>query len=384
LARRSYVGGAAANVAYIDSGRGPSGGLSPSRGAVTAVFKSKVPEELPAEERHLQRMATLGTLASGLGHDLRNLVMPVLLRLDVVTASNELPEKARNDLASIRQSILRLQRLAGGLRLLSTDPFDQRDEAQLTTLHDWWEDLQPIVVDALPRHSVVDAKISTDLPVVAVPPGTLAQILINLVMNSRQAMERTPAPRLALMGRTEPGRVLLDVEDNGAGMDSETRRRCFEPYFTTRARGYATGLGLSTGRALIKQYGGDLILGTEREGGTTFTLSMPIRVQAAAGQTGSARRVRLLIRDPRQLAMLRLLIRHRGMEELPATAMDGADLTICDVDALPLVVGGEHSSATSGGAGSIIAIGTPKADAAPDSVRWVDPRDFSVLDDVLH
>ena len=115
-------------------------------------------------------MATLGTLASGLGHDLRNLVMPVLLRLDVVTASNDLPEKARNDLASIRQSILRLQRLAGGLRLLSSDPFDQRDESQLTSLHDWWLDLQPIVVDALPPHSIVEAEISSELPRVAIPP----------------------------------------------------------------------------------------------------------------------------------------------------------------------------------------------------------------------
>jgi signal transduction histidine kinase len=351
------------------------------------VFKSIVPDDLPAEERHLQRlqrMATLGTLASGLGHDLRNLVMPVLLRLDVVSATADLPEKARTDLASIRQSILRLQRLAGGLRLLSSDPYDQRDEAQLTRLHEWWEDLQPIVVDALPPHSVVDAEIATDLPVVAVPPGTLAQILINLVMNSRQAMERTLAPRLSLTTRTEASRVLLDVEDNGSGMDSETRRRCFEPYFTTRARGYATGLGLSTGRALLNRYGGDLQLGVEHEVGTTFTLSMPVRPAVPAGQNGTTRRVRLLIRDPRQLALLRLLIRHRGLEELPPTAMESADLTICDVDALPLVTGTESSSASIGGTGSIIAIGTPKETAVPDAIRWVDPRDFSVLDDVLH
>ena len=122
------------------------------------VFKSTVSDDLPVEERHLQRlqrMATLGTLASGLGHDLRNLVMPVLLRLDVVAATTDLPEKARMDLASIRQSILRLQRLAGGLRLLATDPFDQRDESQITKLHDWWADLQPIVVDALPPHAIL-------------------------------------------------------------------------------------------------------------------------------------------------------------------------------------------------------------------------------------
>ena len=347
------------------------------------MFKSTVPDDIPAEERHLQRlqrMATLGTLASGLGHDLRNLIMPVLLRLDVVTASNDLSEKARSDLASIRQSMLRLQRLAGGLRLLASDPFDQRDEAQLTTLPDWWADLQPIVHDALPPHTVVQADIAENLPVVAVPPGTLAQILINLIMNSRQAMEHTAMPRLSLAGRVEGARVLLDVEDNGIGMDSETRRRCFEPYFTTRARGYATGLGLSTGRALVNRYGGDLLLGPEQESGTTFTLAMPIRVPAPAGHDGTARRVRLLIRDPRQLAMLRMLIRHRGLVEIPASTTEGVDLTICDVESLPSVVGDESTS-TRGG--SVIAIGTPRADTPPEHVRWVDPRDFSVLDDVL-
>lgn len=328
-------------------------------------------------------MATLGTLASGLGHDLRNLVMPVLLRLDVVAASNELPEKARTDLASIRQSILRLQRLAGGLRLLSSDPFDQRDEAQLTTLGEWWQDLQPIVTDALPPHSVVEASIGTDLPVVAVPPGILAQILINLVMNSRQAMERTASPRLALSTRVEQARVMLDVEDNGSGMDADTRRRCFEPYFTTRARGYATGLGLSTGRALLNRYGGDLVLGPEPNVGTVFTLVMPVRVAAPAGENGKHRRVRLMIHDPRQLAMLRLLIRHRGLEELPSHTTEPADLTICDVDALPSVIG-THPASTTHLAGSIIAIGTPKSDTTPDTVRWVDPGDFSILDDVLH
>lgn len=328
-------------------------------------------------------MATLGTLAAGLGHDLRNLVMPVLLRLDVVAASPDLPEKARTDLASIRQSILRLQRLAGGLRLLSSDPFDQRDEAQLTTLHDWWDDLHPIVVDALAPHSIVEASIAPDIPTVAVPPGTLAQIFINLVMNARQAMERTPSPRLTITARSEAALVLMDVADNGAGMDAETRRRCFEPYFTTRARGYATGLGLSTGRALLNRYGGDLQLGEEQDVGTVFTMAMPTRVQQQESANGTQRRVKLLVQDPRQLAMLRLLIRNRGLEEVASTATETADVTICDVDALQSMVGGEPASTTHA-TGSIIALGSSSASPAPNSVLWVDPGDFSILDDVLH
>jgi hypothetical protein len=220
--------------------------------------------------------------------------------------------------------------------------------------------------------------------VVAIPPGTLAQVLINLVMNSRQAMERTSHPKVVLAARQEDGRVLLDVTDNGSGMDDETRRRCFEPYFTTRARGYATGLGLSTGRALLNGYGGDLQLGPEQDAGTTFTMSLPTRMPARVNNNGTAaRRVRLLVRDPRQLAMLRLLIRHRGLEEMPASTTDRADLTICDVDELPVLLGDE-TRASGSTPGNIIAIGTPRADISPASIRFVDPRDFSLLDDVLH
>jgi hypothetical protein len=195
-------------------------------------------------------------------------------------------------------------------------------------------------------------------------------------MNSRQAMEHTRSPRLVLGARVEPGRVMLDVEDNGSGMDEETRRRCFEPYFTTRARGYATGLGLSTGRALLNRYGGDLMLGPEPEVGTVFTLSMPARVQATVGTNGKHRRVRLLLHDPRQLAMLRLLIRHRGLEELSSTSTETADLTICDAESV--------TGAVSANGGNIIAIGTPRSVPTTDSVRWVDPKDFTILDDVLH
>ena len=79
--------------------------------------------------------------------------------------------------------------------------------------------------------------------------------------------------------------------------------------------------------------------------------------------------------------MLRLLIRHRGFEELSPTAMDSADVTICDMDALPLVLRGTTSEEE---LARVIAIGSPRPDSVPDAVRWVDPKDFSVLDDVLH
>ena len=177
--------------------------------------------------------------------------------------------------------------------------------------------------------------------------------------------------------------MLLDVDRQRR--QAWTTKRGVGASSRTSPRGraaYATGLGLSTGRALLNGYGGDLILGDEQESGTTFTLSMPTRVPMHVQRAGT-RRVRLLVRDPRQLAMLRLLIRHRGLEELAPSSTDTADLTICDVDELPSLLGAESGTASTVPAASLRSA-PHRADMPPASVRWVDPRDFSLLDDVLH
>lgn len=340
------------------------------------------------QERHLQRlqrMAMLGTLAAGLGHDLRNLIMPVLLRLDVLADRRDLPEAARADLAGIRVSIAHLQKLAGGLRLLSSDPFAQRDAVQYTRLAEWWTEVMPLVHDALSPETKLTASFAATLPPVAIPPGTLAQVVVNLVLNARKAMEGTESPALSITSAFVDGHVCMEVTDNGAGMDAETRRRCFEPYFTTRPREYATGLGLSTCRALMQRFGGDVNVSTTAEPGATFSLTLPIHPSARHDEEPAwqARRVHVTLRDPRQRALVRLMLSQRGMKEWkPGAEAEPASHVVCDADAIDDVLS-QHRAEPSSGALRVIAIGTPSGRTSPEDVVWIEPSRLSILADVL-
>ncbi len=334
-------------------------------------------------------MAMLGTLASGIGHDLRNLVMPILLRLDVLTASPDIPERSRAELASIRDIVTHLQRLAGGLRLLSSDPYQQRNEAQFTQLTEWWREVHAIVVDALRPNTKLTAEFADTLPAVAIPPDVLAQVVVNVVMNARRALEDTKNPTLEIRARMNELCVFIDIRDNGRGMDEETRRRCFEPYFTTRVREFATGLGLSTGRALVKRYGGDLTLAADTQQGATFTVHVPILRAAAAAGGSIKRRVLIDVQDPRLRALLRLIVTNRGFEDVSSgqssnrvrdssLESQSVEFAICDSASLPRFL--EHSDDA---AHQIIAIGVPQKNVGRQGVLWVDAQDLSRLTDLL-
>ena len=330
---------------------------------------------------HLQRMANLGTLAGGLGHDLRNLVMPILLRLDALTFASGLSESTRADLAGIRHSITHIRRLSEGLRLLSSDPLDQRREPQRTDLHDWWTDLRAVVSDTLSPGAELSATVPAGLPRVCMPPAVLAQVVVNIMMNARRALLDTAAPCVTIVARAEPGAVVLSIHDNGVGMDAETRRRCFDAYFTTHPREFSSGLGLSMSRGLMHRYGGDLTLELGVGAGATFLVRM---VTDARDATMPPRRVRLDIRDPRRRMMVQLLVdggpRHVTRVDLP----ESADMVICDAEAVSALMTSPPDGAADATGPLVIVIGDQSERfALPAHVQWIDINALHLLEPLL-
>lgn len=338
--------------------------------------------------QNLQRLAMVGTLASGLGHDLRNVVMPVLLRLDVLSVSPSIPDSARGDLAAIRQSVLHLQRLAGGLRLLSSDPRES-SEVQFTRLGAWWEEVCPLVADALAANTKLEQHVPSDLPNVRVPPSALAQVMMNLAMNARRAMEELERPVLRIAASVVGDTVQIEVSDNGRGMDEETREQCFDPFFTTRPREQSTGLGLSTARGLMKQYGGDLTVDETAGNGSTFVMHLP--VQSSVPQEGDRgeRTIRFVVADSRQLAVLRLIARQRGLREWSSTDARPADVVVGAPASLAAlrkegVAGAQRSDRNGGIQAQLIAIGTPgEGSGELEGAHWIDGRDLSAFGELL-
>ncbi|HEY6948306.1 MAG TPA: ATP-binding protein, partial [Gemmatimonadales bacterium] len=245
-----------------------------------------------AEEqlRQAQKMESVGRLAAGIAHDFNNLLTVINGVAELALA--EVPEGAplREDLAIIRDAGARAAGLTGQLLAFSRRQVLRPEVMNLNTLVGEAENLLRRV---LGEDIQVVTRLDPDLAVVSVDPGQFHQVVMNLAVNSRDAMPtggvltvetrnvRIEEARAAHSG-VPPGRyVELSFSDTGAGMDPATKQRLFDPFFTTKEPGKGTGLGLATVHGIVKQTGGEIQVRSEVGKGTTFTIYLPIADQGA-------------------------------------------------------------------------------------------------------
>jgi signal transduction histidine kinase/PAS domain-containing protein len=236
--------------------------------------------ELETSHEKLRRselLASVGTLAAGLGHDMTNVLFPLRCRLDVLDW-DELPEDASKALESVARSVDYLQQLGKALRELVQCPDEDVPHQQVaTTLTSWWGQAAPIFEQAVPRRIALEEDLEPDLPDLAVPPYRLTQAVLNLVMNSSDAMP--DGGRVRVWARNSDDRfVEVGVTDDGPGMDADVRAHAFEPFFTTKPRGLGTGLGLSLVHRTVLACRGEITINSEPGAGTTIVMRLPLAV----------------------------------------------------------------------------------------------------------
>jgi PAS domain S-box-containing protein len=231
--------------------------------------------------RRSERLAAVGTLAAGIGHDLANLLLPIRARVESLRRL-QLAVAARGDLEAVDAAMDHLQRLSAGMRLLALDPALEAASAHVESLHEWWQEAEGVLRSSLPRHVRIEAAILPGTPGVRMPRHRLTQVVFNLVQNAGEAMARQAegVVRIAAAPATD-GRILLTVGDTGPGMSPQVLERCFEPYFSTKGRVIATGMGLSLVRGLVEAAGGSILVRSEEGHGATFDILLP---EAAAQQ----------------------------------------------------------------------------------------------------
>lgn len=282
--------------------------------------------------RLADRLASIGTLAAGLGHDMANILLPLRCRLDVLDAA-QLPEPLHEHFDAVRKSADYLQELADGLHLLSLDPEDAEASSEGTDLVAWWAQLGPLLARGLPRHVALTTSLPEDLPYAAVPPHRLTQAVLNLVVNAGEAVGEDG--RVLVWAESVDGgsRVRLGVTDNGVGMTPEVRRRAFDPFFTTKKRGLGTGLGLSLVQGVARSAAGDVAIESEPGRGTTVRITLPTRPPSMAAEGGETPlRATVALLDPRIATLVSSLLETAGFEVQldPGAGPDGSDLWVTD------------------------------------------------------
>jgi signal transduction histidine kinase len=246
-------------------------GLADARATERTEELEKTAERLRLSER----MASLGTLTAGLGHDMGNLLLPLDVRLELLLRA-DLPLELHEHVVGIQKCARYLQRLSKGLRLLATDPAGARMEAS-TELRTWWNDAGMILKDVLPRSVEFEHRLPDYECWIAMGRTALTQAVFNLVQNAGDALRERGTGCVHVSAESEPegAWVTLSVTDDGPGMTAEVLRRCIEPYFSTKSRAVATGMGLPFVHGLVTAAGGRIQVDSTRGGGTTIRLTLP-------------------------------------------------------------------------------------------------------------
>lgn len=270
--------------------------------------------------RLADRLASIGTLAAGLGHDMDNVLFPTRCRLDALEASSELPERMRNEVRAIRHSISYLQRLTDSLRLFALDPDDPNTLHGVTEIQSWWEQVHPLLSRTVPKNVKLSWNIKRDIPAVAVAPHQLTQAVLNLVVNAGEALEdgqNDGYVRFWVEAFEDRRFVLIGVTDNGCGMTDEVKKHALEPFFTHKTRELSTGLGLSMVHGVAKSAGGSVEINSTVGEGTTIIMTLPaIASQERDGGEDSDSRetitAAVTIKDPRIGAYTTALLKSLG------------------------------------------------------------------------
>jgi PAS domain S-box-containing protein len=307
---------------------------------VTSLRDITVRKRLEEEIRRVMRMEAVGRLAGGVAHDFNNLLTVIL---SVVKVMAEAPRSSADltDLGQIEAAADRAAQLTSHLLAFARK---QITEPKVIDLNALITGIDALLRRVIGEHIALKTVCSQGLGAVRADPTQIEQVVMNLAINARDAMESGGTVTIetsnvelgvdyaATHPEVAPGEyVMIGVSDTGSGMDAATLARVFEPFFTTKAQGRGSGLGLATCYGIVKQCGGSIWAYSEVGHGTTFKVYLP-RVRAALSAEQPQRSVVspegdetvLLVEDDKLVRRIasRILTSHGYRVHV---AVDGAD-----------------------------------------------------------
>jgi len=246
---------------------------------------------LEAQLAQSQKLEAIGALAGGVAHDFNNLLTVINGNAEMALLKIDDKERLRHYIAAIQQTGERARNLTGQLLAFSRKQICQPEILDMNAAI--------VSIDKMARRLIgedieIETSLAVNLPRIKADNTQLEQILVNLLVNARDALHEVKTPDFHKKITVETGTAYLDLDytvkhpgsrrglnvffsvaDNGAGMDEQTQRRIFEPFFTTKEKHKGTGLGLSTVYGIVKQNSGSVTVYSEPGRGTTIRIYWP-------------------------------------------------------------------------------------------------------------
>ncbi len=259
------------------------------------TYRKQVEATLQKQEEQMrlsQKMDAIGRLAGGVAHDFNNLLSVIGGNIEFLL--DEMGKKSPDELLEIQKAVRQGAELTKQLLVFGQKQVSQPQAVNLNEINADMSKMFKRLIDASIDLSIKEEK---NLKLIQADPGQMQQVILNLVLNARDAMPK--GGRLIIetgnleVGPSEMGRgdyavsgsyVQLDVTDTGIGMTPETQEHIFEPFFTTK-QGKGTGLGLASVYAIVKKWNGTISVHSIPNVGTTFTLRFPVIKQFEKAET---------------------------------------------------------------------------------------------------
>lgn len=264
-----------------------------------AAIQRDVTQEKKLYEQLLraQKMEAIGTLAGGIAHDFNNLLTAILGYSEIMLNMTKEGEPFYRPTTIINNAAQRGADLAKKILMVTRK---EKIEAKPVDINEIIHNSMELLQRSIPKNIDIVVNLKKDIPKIMADPSQMQQVLINLAVNARDAMQ--DGGRLIIetdvvgtengaangMPFDKGGFVKLSVSDTGIGMDTETQRKIFDPFFTTKETGKGTGLGLYIVHSVISNHGGYVNLYSEPLKGTRFNIYLPITKAADMEESGEA------------------------------------------------------------------------------------------------
>jgi signal transduction histidine kinase len=283
IGREGFCASVEVDVKRLDGSRFKtlfSGSLDrdPAQNQETLHFLVKDIDHRKSMEQQMaqaDKLASIGQLAAGIAHEINNPLGIILGYTQLLLRGEQAGDERYSDLKTIEKHVRNCKLIVEDLLNFARS---SETEKEAVSIHRAIDD----VLNFIQHHSdlgriEVVRRYAKNIPAVLLDEKKIKQVLINLIMNAKDAVGQAGTITLGTEYDSEGCQVLIRVSDTGYGIEEKNLSRIFDPFFTTKPTGEATGLGLSVSYAIVKSQGGDISVQSRPGRGTVFTVELPIK-----------------------------------------------------------------------------------------------------------